>query len=48
MNDIKGALVGSRLAQHRVECHYDRHSQFAQERQYVTAGGAAKDSELVW
>ena len=40
-------LVGSRLAQNRVERGDHRHSQFAQERQDVAAGRPAENPELV-
>ena len=40
-------LVGVRLAQDGVERGDDRHSQLAQQRQHVAAGGPAEDPELV-
>ena len=40
-------LVGSRLAQNGMQRCDDGHSQFAQERQDVTAGRPAENAELV-
>ena len=40
-------LVGSRLTQNGMKRRDNRHPQFAQECQDVTAGGSAEDAELV-